>query len=352
MKKLASVIFAVCIFVSAFSACTKNPSEKTTARTTDVAATDEKILTENIEEITDEYIDESEIILYKHGGILELPKTDYEKRFSEEVLNEFSELVPIEFGCDDYKNWDGDPNTILNDIYYSMGRWAVDTYDCESAEHKMAVEELNNSPYGNINPEGFYTSVEKINLFLRDVYGSDVRTFKAEDFDTYDEIREREDNLFSDYEYSFRFAYLPKSKVVCCFARETWGGETPTMGILDIRMSDDEYVVEFVSDSYNAYYIKYLITVAAEEKGNLYVKSVEDFYVFPGDEINNLKVVSDNVKVESKKYNSDDWVTVDTLSAGDEVYSASDIDFIDGYVWVVTEEYAGRVKKQCLAKIE
>lgn len=362
MKKLLSVMIAVVLFLLSLAACANKSEPKTTSQTTDISNSDQKnnnseftakeTQPEYSEEFTIENSDESTIMFYTNEGVVKIPKTDYEKHFSEEVLNEISDLLPIDFGFNDYNNWNGDPNTVLNDVYYSIGRWTVEMYECDSTEHKMVVEELNNSSYGSSNLEGFYTSVEKINSFLRDVYGPDARTFKAEDFDTYDEIKEREDNIFSDYEYSFRFAYLPQSKAVCCFARESWGGETPTMGIVDIKMSNGDYIVEFVSDSYASYYIKYLITVSAEKNGNLYVKSVEDFYVFPDKETDNLKVVSDNVKVESKKYNSDDWATVDILSAGDKVYSASDIDFIDDYVWVVTEEYSGRVEKQYLVKIE
>lgn len=347
MKKLLSIMFAVSMLLVSFSACTNIPEKETPTQPESI--TDVQGQTDAEASSSDSQYET--LIIENEKYRFTVQKTDYEKRYSEEVLNEISELFPIEFGCDDYNNWDENPNTVLNDIYYSMGRWAIDTYDNESAEHKAAVEELNNSPYGNPNLEGFFTSVEKINSFLRDIYGPSARTFKTKDFDTYDEIRMREENIFSDYEYSFRFAYLPNSKIICCFARETWGGEMPTMGIRDIKMSNGEYVVEFVSDCYYSCYIKYLITVSAEKNGNLYVKNVEDFYVFPNN-ANNLKVISDNVEVEFKKYNSGDWITVGTLSAGDKVYSASDIDFADRYVWIVTEKYQGRVEKQCLVPIE
>ena len=302
-------------------------------------------------------VEEGPFFINKGDYKFEFVKTGYENRYPKEVINEIFEAIPMEFGltfgCDDYNNWDGNPNYILNDIYHSMGYWGMDSYDYDSEEHKSAVEELERNPYGAPNTEGFYTSVEKINSFIRDIYGPEARFFKAEDFDTYDEIRTNKDSIFVNYDYSFRFAYLPESEVVCCFARETWGGETLAKCVYDVSMSNGEYIVEVVSDTYYSYCVKYIMTMSRESNGNIYVRNVEDFYVFPSGFENDAKVLSEGTEVELKNYESGDWVVVDTLSAGDEVYLLSAWEDLDEtYAWVVTENYAGRVEKKYLAPIE
>ena len=73
-------------------------------------------------------------------------KTDYKKNFSQEVLNEIYDLIPmyfgLSFGCNDYDNWNGNPNAVLNDIYTSMGYWMIESYDYGSEEVENAIEEL------------------------------------------------------------------------------------------------------------------------------------------------------------------------------------------------------------------
>ncbi len=373
MKKLATIIILCCILISSVTACkTENESEiemstteivyvettvlQTESETTDTTTSQESDNVYWSGDFTDA-IEAGPFFINKGEYKVEFLKTDYEILYSKEVLDEIFEAIPMEFGqtfgCDDYDNWNGNPNDVLNDIYHSMGYWEIDSYDYGSNESKSAIEELNRNPYGAPNTEGFYTSVEKINSFIRDVYGPEARTFKAEDFDTYDEIRTSKDSLFVDYDYSFRFAYLPESKVVCCFARETGGGETAAKCVSDVRMSNGEYIVEVVSDSYYIYCVKFVLTMSCESNGNIYVKSVEDFYVLPEGIENDARVISEDTEVELKKYKSGDWVVVDTLSIGDEVYLSSSWENTDeNYAWVVTEEYVGRVEKKHLAPIE
>lgn len=367
MKKIISFAAAIVVLLSTMTACggyeqTETTSERTTEaeETAQTEETTQKVKTETI--IETKHTEEDMVVLDEYNyykfefEIEDCKKTDYEKHYSSEVLNEIYEIIPMyfdsTFGCDDYDNWNGTPNVVLNDIYHSMGYWMIDSYDYDSDEIKRAVEELNANPYGHENREGFYTSVEKINSFLRDIYGPDARVFKAEDFETYDEIKKCEESIFKNYDYSFRFVYLPESEIVRCFARETWGGETDGICVCDVRMSNGDYIVEAVLETYYIYDVKYIMTMSCESNGNIYVKSVEDFYILPAGIENNLKVISKDVKVESQKYYSGDWIVVDTLSVGDEVYSTSGIYEDEDYVWIVTEEYRGRVKKKYVTEIE
>ena len=47
-------------------------------------------------------------------------KVNFEKEYSEEFLMEILTLIPMEFGCDDYDNWGGTPNEILNDAFSDL----------------------------------------------------------------------------------------------------------------------------------------------------------------------------------------------------------------------------------------
>lgn len=379
MRKFIAVMLVNAILLSAVAGCGKEDEIETTTsasatqiqteKETEIIIETSMITAKSTETMTKQetdieiplenlksYMKDGIFVVNKGEYKLEFKKTEYEKNFSSEVLKEIYEINPmwfgLTFGCDDYDNWNGTPNVVLNDIYQSMGCWRLDSYDYDTDEVKRANEELNASPYGHENCEGFYTSVDKINSFLRNVYGPEARVFKAEDFDTYNEIKTSEESIFENYDYSFRFAYLPESDIVRCFARETWGGETEASCICDIRMSDGEYIVEVVSDTYAVYCIKFIMTMGCEPNGNIYVKSVEDFYVLPDGIENNLKVISEDVEVKSQKYNSGDWIVVDTLSVGDEVYSLGNIDSDREYMWIVTDEYVGRVEKKHLATIE
>lgn len=350
----------ICVLLLTFSACSSNnkPEETTEATTgiTNETTTENQTSELDLTDIDNNREAESYIAYKFDFEIEDCKKTEYEKNYSPEVLTEIYELIPmyfgLTFGCDDYDNWNGDPNVVLNDIYHSMGYWMIDSYDYDSAENKRASEELNANPYGPENSEGFYTSVEKINTFLREVYGPEARVFNAKDFDTYNEIKTSEESVFANYDYSFRFVYLPESDVVCCLARETWGGETEGICVCDVRTSNGDYIVEVVLETYYNYYAKYIMTMSCEANGNIYVKSVDDFYILPNGYKNNLKVISEDVEVEYQKYNSGDWIIVDTLSVGDEVYSTGGIYENEDYVWIVTEEYRGRIGKKYVTEIK
>lgn len=370
MRKILAIIISVSFLFTMFACESEKKQENITTTATDCKETTAFETESETTEITayqaasdviwvgdfTDAIEEGTFIINKGKYKIEFIKKDYENHYSKEVLNEIYEAIPTEFGlsfgCDDYDNWNGAPNDILNDTYHSMGCWKMESYDYGTSEHKKAVQELNNSPYGNPNLEGFFTSVEKINSFLRGVYGPEARVFKANDFDTYNEIMQTESSVFYDYDYSFRFAYLPESEVVCCFARETWGGETQAKCVCDVRMSNGDYIVEVVSDTYYSYCAKYIMTMSSEPNGNIYVKSIEDFYVFPTEIESNARVISEKTEVKAKKYESGDWVVVDVFSVGAEVYKSGWVDFEEKYVWIVTDEYEGRVDRKYLTTIE
>ncbi len=367
MRRLIAVILVTALMLSIVSGCRNGVKEDvkfditdewqniTETQTFKAEMTETTVIQET--QVENSAGDTAKYIAYKFSRtITGCKKTDYEKHYSSEVLKEVYELIPmyfgLTFGCDDYDNWNGTPNAVLNDIYHSMCYWMIDSYDYDSDEVKRANEELSSSAYGHENCEGFYTSVEKINSFLRDIYGPNARAFKAEDFDTYDEIKISEESIFEDYDYSFRFAYLPESDIVRCFARETWGGETEGICVCDVKNSNGDYIVEVVLETYDIYNVKYIMTMSCEPNGNIYIKSVEDFYILPDGVENNLKVISEDVEVKYQKYDSSDWVVVDTLTVGDEVYSSGNIDSDREYMWIVTDECIGRVEKKHLVPIE
>lgn len=365
MKKFITVLVIAAFILPLLNCCGDEAKKETVTasamqKTTVVDVTEEPTTEEESVPKTENDLQEEFVSEYRHYKfefeIKDCKKTDYEKNFSKEVLNEIYDLIPMyygfSFGCDDYDDWSGDPNSVLNDIYHSTGCWMMDGYEYGSEEVKKANEEMNSNPYGGSHEEGFFTSVDKINARIRDVYGPDARQFKPEDFDTYDEIKTSEESVFADYDYSFRFVYLPGCGVVRALARETWGGETPALCLCDVRMSDGYYVAEAIQETYYSFRVKYIMTMSAESDGNIYLKSLDKFYILPDGVENNMKVISEDVQVVSEEYRSEELIVIGTLSLGEEVYSSDDLDSDDEYIWIVSEKCRGKVKKNSLAVIE
>lgn len=301
-------------------------------------------------------------------------KVNFEKEYSEEFLMEILTLIPMEFGCDDYDNWGGTPNEILNDAFFGSSIWQVEGFEYGSVEWNQAVDELSNTPYEGYWGEYSFCKIENINEYLRKIYGPDVRQFEKSDFEKLNDIIECE-SIFDEYDLNFRYAYLPETDMIVRFANEICFGMGEATYVCDIKMEGDLYIVEAVTGSedirgedttfkgiqesalkmFNTYtygnLTKYKFTICNED-GNLYMKKVEKSYILPDNVSKQYRVVSDGVIVEERKTVSGDWKSVAVLSQGDEVYVKEYYYFYEDYIWVISENYMGRVEKKYLTAIE
>lgn len=389
MKRIISVMAILAILFSVLGACKeKNEPETTTVPTSTTAESITEYTTAETtqEEITTEYVTTSkletstakaktETIRVKneeHSFTFE--KTDFEKNYSEELLMEILKLIPMEYGCDDYKNWNGTPNEILNDAYFGTSVWQCEGFEYNSLEWNNGVKEMKKNPYGIGWGEYSFTDIEKINSYLKDIYGPNARTFKVDDFERFDDVMTSEKSIFENYDYNFRYVYLPETDLVVKFTNEFYcGGEA--CYVCDIKTEGDLYIVKAVTGSedirenentfegiqkdalkmFNTYTYgklsEYVFTIGNDEECGLYMKSVDKSYIFPDNMKMNYRVTADNVKVEAKNYISGEWEVIDTLSEGDEFYS-SGYYYEMGYVRIDTEKYSGRVEKKYVTEIE
>lgn len=355
MKKLFALFLLFCILISSLTACksediseeTTKASTSTTEQTETTAEQTQKTTEEQTEPIKTETI---RISNEKYQFTFE--KTNFEDNYSEEFLKELSILIPMDFGYEDYENWNGTPNEILNDVYHGGYYWRIGGYDYKSEEWNAAKSEIEKNLGKGEYSEYIVTDIDKVNSYLRDLYGPEARVFNVEDFDTCSEIKTNNDSIFIDYDWSFIFVYLPESELVVQFARETYGGEMEPVHICDIETLNDCYVVEAVEEVYGRYCIHYILKIACDDNGDLYMKSADVSYILPDNVEMNRKVTSDEaVNVEVRNSFTGEWYVVDTLSNGEEFYSDGAY-YNRDYVSVITEEYYGRIEKKYVTEIE
>ncbi len=379
MKRLLFFFALICILISTLSACgnceqpdkTAGTTEKTTAETT-AAQTQLTTVEENAE---------TQTVVFSGGKYrFTIEKTDFEKNFSEEELMAISRLVPMEYGYDDYYNWNGTPDEVINDALLCMKNsrndWFFERYDTDTPQWNAALEELKKNPY-RITDDWVITDMDSINRYLSDRFGPQARQFEEEDFNKYNDIKISDERITDGFGLrTYRYTYLPESGLIACFMSETTGFISPAAYIYDIKLSDGMYVVKALSASENflessdtfeeiqnssfkmlntdanGVMVNYTMTVASDENGKLYMKSVDRRNVLADNIEYNYKVSTDGepLEVKNTEHFSKGMQTVGTIQNGEEVYVSDS--YFDGMVWVVTEEFTGVVEEKYLIPIE
>lgn len=388
MRRFIAVTVIFALLFSLITGCKNEVENETTT-----SAVETQFHTENETETkmeitsTEEETTEKPVENIKSGKIeiknerysFSIQKTEFEKNYSEEILMDITHLVPMLYGYDDYDNWNGIPNEVINDalrcMQASRNNWFFERYDTDTVQWKAAYNEMQKNPY-RISDDFVVTDVESINNYLEDRFGPQVRKFKASDFDTYDEVKISDDSITEEFDLlSYRYTYLPECGLIACFMSETTGFESNAAYIYDIQTVDGTYVVKAVSgsDNYleksdtfediqasslkqlNGYTEEYLrdftMTVAYDDNGNLYMKSVKSKYVLAENVKNNYKVVTDGSPIElrtTELFSKRDTV-VGMIPNGAEIYVT---DKGGNKAWVITEEHYGYVEKEYLAPIE
>ena len=388
MRRTIAVLCIVCIIFTALNCCAKEEiiDEVTTTVSETISETIEtttEALTEEI--ITEEIITTTQPVTHaKSGEIIiddgeyryRINKTDFEKRFDEELLLKLSETIPMEFGYEDYDKWDSSANVILNDVLLGnesrIGYW-IEQYDFhESEQAKKAEAEMMSCSEDMKFHEYFVTDIHKINEYLINLFGPDAGVIDKADFEEYSVFANSEKYPFEDFDYNFRFFYLPESELVVCGVNEFGDEESKMPYMCDVKEKDGIYTVRAVSGWYGYYYGSYtfltkqndcfealgwdnrgyleewVYTIACDDNGNMYMKSTEISYILPENAEKNYYAISD-AEIKDSRYSSDEMTVIDTLSKNEKVYSPG-LDF--GGRIVVTEEYVGIVEKDLLKEID
>ena len=248
MKKLLSVILMAGLLVSAAACSAKNPvSEETTGPETTAAVQQQT----GADAAAPETSYESVVIKNKNYKFT-LQKSDFEKNYSEELLMKISELIPLEYGCDDYDNWDGTPEEVINDAicgsFDSRNTFTVNAYSYDSPQAEAAKAEVEGYEYKIWN-EYVVTDIDRINSGLAEKFGPDARQFKVEDFDTYEQAVTQDGDVTEGIPtFCYRYIYLPETGLVmCCIPEITGrGGDITVLYVYDIQTVDGDYVVKAV----------------------------------------------------------------------------------------------------------
>lgn len=386
MRRFISVMVIITLLFSVITGCKNEAENESTTSAVATRIQTEKETETEISSTEDEttekpvgYIKSEKIKIENEKYRFTVQKTDFEKYYSEELLMDITHLVPMLYGYDDYENWNGTPNEVINDALWCMqasrNNWFFERYDSDTVQWKAAYNEMQKNPY-RISDDFVITDIESINSYLEDRFGPQVRKFKASDFDTYNEVKISDGSITEEFDlFSYRYTYLPECGLVACFMFETTGFESNAAYIYDIQTVDGAYVVKAVSgsdnyleksdtfediqtsslkqlNSYTQEYLRdYTMTIAYDDNGNLYMKSVKSKYVLAENVKNNYKVVTDGSPIELRStelFSKRDTV-VEMIPNGAEIFVADN----SGYkARVISGEHYGYVEKEFLVPIE
>ena len=389
MKKIA-LLCVLCFLLGVLNCCAKDSSND--AETTTVFEHTFELTTEELNEYIENVELETERITTTHpvshapaGEMIiddgeyryKISKTDFEKRFDEELLLQLSEMIPMGFGYEDYDKWDSSADVILNDVLLGnesrIGYW-IERYDFESKQAKKAQAEMMSYSEENKFHEYFVTDISKINEYLIKLFGPNAGVIDKGDFEEYSVIANSEKHPFADfgYKYNYRFCYLPESKLVVCGINEFGDEETRMPYMCDVKEKDGLYIVRAVSGSFGCYMGNYnfltkqnhclenlrwytkgyleewIYTIAIDDNGNMYMKSTEISYILPENAEKNYYAVSD-AEIKNNRYSSDEFTVIGTLSKNEKFYSP--IRDFEGRK-VVTESYIGFVDEDLVEEIK
>ena len=380
MNRIISILMIAIVVVLMFSCCTKDRSNEEVT-TTVLKTISETVSETSLEEITTTqpmtHAESGEIIIDDGEYRYKINKTDFEKHFDEELLLNISEIIPMEFGYEDYDKWDASANIILNDVIlgtHSRFDCRLERYDFESEQEKTAKAEMMSYNETIKLHEYFVTEISNINEYLIKLFGPDAGVIDKDDFEKYSVFANSEKHPFEDfnYKYNYRFFYLPESELVVCGVNEFLNEEHRMPYICDVQKKGSLYIVRAVSGTEgislgdysflgkqndalenlgwytDGWLEEWIYTIACDVNGNMYIESTEISYILPENAEKNYYAVSD-AEIKDSRYSSDELTVIDTLSKNEKVYSPG-TDF-EGRI-VVTKEYVGIVEEELLKEIE
>lgn len=376
-KSFVSVLLLISLFCMMLSACYKNGSSTITQNVNN--KTESALQTVSVE--NEEKTTEKELKPISSGnlnikdGKFEIFKTDFESRYSEDFLTEINSLISLKFGYEDYYNWNGDAEKVVNELInccVSASKFPFRMIETEDKELlKKATEELRVIfDDESINITSGIVEIETLNAYIKDMFGENARSFMPEDFDVavkYD----KEKILYANESYSY-ITYLPQSDLLHFTSRET-GFSSYSSFIYDITEKDGDYIVYTLGklEDYGfvqgfamqqAYMFEYLnwetgnhipafeYTVGVSENGDLYLKSVNKKCIYAKDFCGDYRVTADTVLYDRRVY-TQPFYRVDTVKKGTVVTIGKDY-IKENYEYIVNEEFSGYINPDHLEEIE
>ena len=163
-----------------------------------------------------------------------------------------SALIPLQYGFDAYESWNGTPEEVINDAiscsFDSRSATFFERFSPDSPEGEKARDEIAGYKH-KVYDNYVITNIDLINSFLSERFGPDVRQFKPEDFDIYEDVVTQDGSVTEGITVpGYRYIYLPESELVMCYMSEVtgWGGDVTALYVYDIQTVDGDYVVKAV----------------------------------------------------------------------------------------------------------
>lgn len=330
------------------------------------------------EPVENENILQTELIIKNKEHSFTVMKTDFENRYSEEELMEFSSVLSMSFGYDDYYNWNGEAESVVNELLnncLTSSKWVFSSLvtDDEELMNKASRELALYLNDENARVDYGLVKLEDLNAYIKDMYGENARTFTGEDFMSVEEAVKNNGKVF-DYNsdmYS-QIRYFPQNDLLWLASRDTGYYSTITY-IYNITEENGEYIVYTLRDfedystgntfsSQQSYVLEALswdernclytsvCTLGISENGDFYLKNVEEKCIFADGFSGDYVVKCDADLYEWKTYNQP-FTKIGTVKKGTVVTIGVDY-FTEEYEYILNEDFAGYIKPENLEKIE
>ncbi len=299
----------------------------------------------------------------------EIPKTDFEGRYSEKELFSFLDFVSLSFGRDDYYDWSGDGNQIINDTFLNCisspfyYKSLYKTYDLEMNRYDYIRKEI-----GEDYMDFKVTTIKDLNDFIESWYGPKAEKLTKEDFININDAKKNQESLFDGVsDISSNAYYLPESDMVAVTLLNT-SFSSYSAYIYDIKKVGRDVVVYTVgsvenyldNSSFEAhqkdilkhiYWGEYktldnnIYTISYDWKGNMYLKSVES-KKFVAKEIGyNYEVEADaeRIPVLNRYAYTEEMKTIGYIYPGDSVYFSGYTMYKKEYACIITKDIKGYI---------
>ncbi len=299
----------------------------------------------------------------------EIPKTDFESKYSEKELFGFLDFVSLSFGADDYYDWSGDGNQIINDTFLNCisspfyHKELYKTYDLELDKYDYVRKEIGEKYKGFM-----VTTIKDLNDFIESWYGPKARSLTKDDFININDAKKNQESLFDGVsDISSNAYYLPESDMVAVTLLYT-DFLNYSAYIYDIKKVGRDVVVYTVgmeenyvdNSSFEAHQndiLKYIYwgdyktldnniyTISYNWKGKMYLKSVES-KKFVAKEIGyNYEVEDDaeRIPVLNRYAYTEEMKTIGYIYPGENVYFSGYTMYKKEYACIFTKDIQGYI---------
>ena len=303
-------------------------------------------------------------------------KTDFEKRYSEEELMEMSSVISMSFGYEDYYNWNGEAEFVVNELLNNCiptYKWVFKSIVTEDEEIvKKASQELGVYMDDENAQVGYgIAELDVLNAYIKDMYGENARTFSGEDFMSVEEALKKNGKVFDYHSDGYsQIRYFPQNNLVWIASRDT-GYSASASYIYDIKEVNGDFIVftigeveEFNSYSFSSQQKSVLdsseygrdnwlpanvYTLGVSKNGDFYLKNVEEKYIF-ADGFSGEYILTDDVDLFNKKIYTQPLEKVGTVKRGTVVSSGPNYSE-DGYKYIISEDFCGYIDPKYLEEI-